>query len=211
MGAEAWLLFALTETALCFTPGPAVLLVVSQALARGAGASIWSNLGILGGNTLYFVLSATSLGAVLVASYELFTLIRWVGAAYLIWLGVAAFRGRSAVLSVAPTSTRSDTTVRGRRMLVNGFVLQAANPKALVFFTALLPQFIDPRGSVAAQVAILAVTSVAIEFFVLLAYGALAGRMTTFARRPRFETLANRLAGSMLVAAGVGTATIRRG
>lgn len=207
MAWEVWLLFALTETALCFTPGPAVLLVVSQGLARGVGASVWSNLGILAGNTFYFVLSATSLGAVLVASYEVFAAIRWVGAAYLIWLGVAAFRGRSAVLSVAPAP---DIPIRARRMFVNGFVLQVANPKALVFFTALLPQFIDPRGSLVTQVAILAATSVVIEFGVLLAYGALAGRMTTLATRPRFATLANRLAGSMLIAAGVGTAAIRR-
>jgi len=208
MAWEVWLLFALTETALCFTPGPAVLLVVSQGLARGARASIWPNLGILAGNTLYFVLSATSLGALLVASYELFAAIRWVGAAYLIWLGVAAFRGRSTVLSVAPAA---GAPLRARRMFVNGFVLQVANPKALVFFTALLPQFIDPRGSLVAQVAILAVTSVVIEFCVLLAYGASAGRVTTLAARPPFATLANRLAGTMLIAAGVGTAAIRRG
>jgi threonine/homoserine/homoserine lactone efflux protein len=93
---------------------------------------------------------------------------------------------------------------------VNGVVLQVANPKALVFFVALLPQFIDPRGSVLAQVAILGVTSVVIEFFVLLAYGALAGRLTSVAARPRFQTLANRVAGTMLVAAGVSVALQRR-
>ena len=207
MAWEVWLLFALTETALCFTPGPAVLLVISQGLARGVTASLWSNLGILAGNTFYFALSATSLGAVLVTSYEVFAAIRWVGAAYLIWLGIAAFRGRSVVLSVAPAP---HARLRARRMFVNGFVLQVANPKALVFFTALLPQFIDPRGPLVTQVAILALTSVAIEFGVLLAYGALAGRMTTLATRPRFATLANRLAGSMLIAAGVGTAALRR-
>jgi threonine/homoserine/homoserine lactone efflux protein len=207
MSGEIWLLFAVTETVLCFTPGPAVLLVLSQGLARGTASSIWANLGILAGNTLYFVLSATSLGALLVASYELFALIRWAGAAYLIWLGVTTFFGRSSVLSVAP----ADVTVRSRgRIFVNGFVLQAANPKALVFFTALLPQFIDPRGGVVAQVAILAVTSVVIEFLVLLAYGTLAGRLTSWAARPRFRTLANRVAGSMLVTAGVGTAALRR-
>jgi threonine/homoserine/homoserine lactone efflux protein len=207
MSGEIWLLFAVTETVLCFTPGPAVLLVLSQGLARGTASSIWANLGILAGNTQYFVLSATSLGALLVASYELFALIRWAGAAYLIWLGVTTFFGRSSVLSVAP----ADVTVRSRgRIFVNGFVLQAANPKALVFFTALLPQFIDPRGGVVAQVAILAVTSVVIEFLVLLAYGALAGRLTSWAARPRFRTLANRVAGSMLVTAGVGTAALRR-
>jgi threonine/homoserine/homoserine lactone efflux protein len=202
---ETWALFAVTETALCFTPGPAVLLVLSQGLTRGTGPSVYANLGILAGNACYFALSATGLGAVLVASYELFSAIRWVGAAYLVWLGVTAFFGTSAVLAVGSAAPTSPT-----RTFVNGVVLQVANPKALVFFVALLPQFIDPRGSVLAQVAILGVTSVVIEFFVLLAYGALAGRLTSVAARPRFQTLANRVAGTMLVAAGVSVALQRR-
>ena len=204
---ETWLLFAVTEGALCLSPGPAVLLVLSQAMARGTRASIWSNLGILAGNTVYFVLSAMGVGALLLASYELFAVVRWAGAAYLIWLGVSAFLGKSRVLSVAPgTGPPNDW----KRMLLNGFVLQAANPKALVFFAALLPQFIAARGSVAAQVALLGVTSVVIEFTVLLGYGALAGRMTGLATRPRFARIADRMAGSMLIAAGVATAAIRR-
>ena len=95
-------------------------------------------------------------------------------------------------------------------MFLNGFVLQVANPKALVFFTALLPQFIDPARSMAWQVLILGVTSVVIEFFVLLAYGAAAGRATAVASRPKFQTIANRLAGAMLVVAGLGVARMRR-
>jgi threonine/homoserine/homoserine lactone efflux protein len=205
MTLETWALFAITETALCFTPGPAVLLVLSQGLTRGTGASVYANLGILAGNALYFALSATGLGAILLASYELFSAIRWIGAAYLVWLGVTAFVGRSKVLTVAPAAPTSAT-----RTFVNGFVLQVANPKALVFFVALLPPFIDPRGSVLLQVAILGATSVVIEFFVLLAYGALAGRLTAMAARPRFQTLANRVAGTMLVAAGVSVALQRR-
>jgi homoserine/homoserine lactone efflux protein len=204
---EMWLAFTVTEMVLCFTPGPAVLLVLSQALARGTVASIWSNLGVLGGNTVYFILSATGLGAVLMASYELFSAIRWIGAAYLIWLGVTAFLGTSPVLSLAP---RGDAPRGAWRMFVNGVVLQTANPKALLFFTALLPQFVDPRESLVVQVAILGVTSEVIEFLVLLGYGVLAGRMTSFASRPRFVKLLNRTAGSMLIAAGVGTAAIRR-
>jgi homoserine/homoserine lactone efflux protein len=202
---ETWALFAITETALSFTPGPAVLLVLSHGLTRGTGPSIHANLGILSGNACYFVLSATGLGAVLLASYELFSAIRWLGAAYLIWLGVRAFLGTSTVLAVGQAAATSPV-----RTWMHGFVLQAANPKALVFFVALLPQFIDPRGSVVTQVAILGVTSVVIEFFVLLAYGALAGRLTSIAARPRFQTLANRLAGAMLVGAGVSVAIQRR-
>jgi threonine/homoserine/homoserine lactone efflux protein len=203
---ETWALFVVTETLLCLTPGPAVLLVLSQGLARGTRASVAANVGILGGNAVYFALSGTGLGAVLVASYEVFSAIRWLGAGYLVWLGVMAFAGRSRALSV---TAASGPPVGWGRMFANGFVLQVANPKALVFFVALLPQFIDARGAVVAQVLILGVTSVIIEFFVLLAYGAAAGRATALASRPRFRTLANRLAGSMLIVAGVGIARIR--
>jgi len=94
-------------------------------------------------------------------------------------------------------------------MFLNGFLLQAANPKALVFFTALLPQFIDPAAHVPGQVTVLAVTSIVVEFLVLAAYGGLAGRATRLASRPRFATLTNRVAGSLLIAAGVRTAAVR--
>jgi homoserine/homoserine lactone efflux protein len=90
------------------------------------------------------------------------------------------------------------------------FVLQTSNPKALVFFVALLPQFIDARGPVAWQVLVLGVTSVVIEFVVLLAYGAAAGRATRLAARPRLRTLADRVAGSLLIGAGIGIARMRQ-
>jgi threonine/homoserine/homoserine lactone efflux protein len=201
---ETWALFAVTETALSFTPGPAVLLVLSQGLTRGTRPSVYANLGILTGNAFYFALSATGLGAVLLASYELFSAIRWLGAAYLVWLGVMAFVGRATVLTVGAAAPAGPA-----RTFLNGVVLQVSNPKALVFFVALLPPFIDPHGPVLAQVAILGMTSVVIEFFVLLAYGALAARLTAVAARPRFQTLANRVAGTMLVAAGVSVALQR--
>ena len=199
MSLETWGVFVLTETALCVTPGPAVLLVVSQALSRGGAASVWAATGILGANTLYFALSATGLGAVLLASYELFSLVRWLGAAYLIWLGVRMFVGRRHAAARA-----TDHDARGRRAGVNGFVLQAANPKALLFFVALLPQFIDPARDVTTQVLVLGVTSVMIELVVLLAYGAAAGRCRALAVTPPVARVTDRVAGAMLVTAGIG-------
>ena len=136
----------------------------------------------------------------------MFAAVRWIGAAYLVWLGVSVFVGRSPVLSADPAP---DAAGAGR-LFMNGFVLQAANPKALLFFTALLPQFVDAAAGVPAQVAVLGVTSIAVEFLVLVGYGALAGRATILTARTRFATLTNRVAGSLLVAAGVRTAALRR-
>ncbi|MEP7242509.1 MAG: LysE family translocator [Gammaproteobacteria bacterium] len=202
-----WLMFVVTETALCVTPGPAVLLVLSQALTRGSLRAVWSIGGILAANTLYFVLSATGVGAILMASYDLFFTIKWIGAAYLVWLGATAFFGKSSVLSLRAADA---TPVSGRRMFLNGFILQMANPKALVFFVALLPQFIHPKAAIVPQIVILALTSIVIEFVVQLVYALLAGRVTHLATLPRFAAITHRTAGSLLIGAGIGIAAIRK-
>jgi homoserine/homoserine lactone efflux protein len=204
---QIWLFFVMTEAVLSMTPGPAVLYVLSQAIRRGPAKSIWASGGILSANAMYFVLSATSLGAVIVASYRLFFVIKWVGAAYLVYLGLLSFFGKSSVMSLP----ESNGDVRsGPRILRDGFVLQAANPKALLFFTAILPQFIDARHSIAFQIMVLGISSIVVEFAILFAYGQLAGRALSTARSPRFEKLTNRIAGSLLIGAGVGLAQLRR-
>jgi len=207
MSWTSWWAFVVVEAALCFTPGPAVLLVLSQAITRGTLRAVWSICGIVIANTVYFALSATGIGAVLMASYNLFFAIKWIGAAYLVWLGVTAFFGRSRMLSVRAAN---EPAVSGWRTFLNGFILQMANPKALVFFMALLPQFIDPGAPVMQQVMILAATSAVIEFLVQLLYAALAGRVTHLATRPGFATITNRIAGTLLMGAGVGMAALRR-
>src|SRR5579872_6992952 len=110
------------------TPGPAVLLVLATALRLGGRRSIVSSLGILTANTVYFSLSATGVGALLVASYRLFFFVKWIGAAYLVVLGLRTIFG--AVHSLAP---KPDAPVRERRLFLNGFLLQMSNPKAIVF------------------------------------------------------------------------------
>jgi homoserine/homoserine lactone efflux protein len=204
---QIWLLFVITEAVLSMTPGPAVLYVLSQAIRRGPGKSVWASWGILSANAMYFALSATSLGAVIVASYKLFFLIKWLGAAYLVYLGLCSFFGKSSVLSLPDEKSDSRT---GPRILRDGFLLQAANPKALLFFTAILPQFIDARHNVVFQVLVLGISSVVVEFVILSIYGQLAGRALSTARSPRFEKLTNRVAGSLLIGAGVGLAKLRR-
>lgn len=207
MNWQIWLLFIITEAVLSMTPGPAVLFVLSQAIRRGAGKSVWGIWGILSANAMYFAFSATSLGAIIVTSYKLFFLIKWVGAGYLVYLGLSSMFGKTSVISLP--DARGDTA-SGLRILRDGFFLQAANPKALLFFTAILPQFIDARHNVAFQILILGISSILVEFAILFVYGELAGRALSAARNPRFGKLTNRLAGSLLIGAGVGLARLRR-
>lgn len=204
---ETWLFFVITEAVLSLTPGPAVLFVLSQAIRRGASKSVWASLGILSTNAMYFALSATSLGAIIMASYDLFFLIKWLGAAYLVFLGLQCFFTRSAVLALPDDKSAANSNWR---IWADGFFLQGANPKAILFFTAILPQFIDTNYSIAIQVLILGVSSIVVEFFILLTYGQLAGRTLSAAKNPRFEKISNRIAGSLLIGAGLGLARLRR-
>lgn len=207
MNWQIWLLFVITEAVLSMTPGPAVLYVLSQALRRGPRNSVWASGGILAANAMYFALSATSLGALIVASYRLFFLIKWMGAAYLVYLGLCSFFGKSSLMSL-PASRPDSAT--GARLLRDGFFLQAANPKALLFFTAILPQFLDPGHRIALQILVLGISSIVVEFVVLFIYGQLAGRALSTARSPRFEKLTNRTAGLLLIGAGVGLVRLKR-
>jgi threonine/homoserine/homoserine lactone efflux protein len=204
---ETWLLFVITEGVLSVTPGPAVLFVLSQGIRRGARKAVWGSLGILSANAMYFALSATSVGAVIAASYNLFSIVKWAGAAYLIYLGVKCFISKSSVLTLPEEQSRAHTNLRAWR---DGFVLQGANPKALLFFTAILPQFIDPSQSIVAQVIVLGTSSIVLEFVILLAYGQLAGRSLSMLNHPRFETISNRIAGVLLIGAGLGLARTGR-
>ena len=206
MSWETWLLFTVTEAVLCLTPGPAVLFVLAQGLGRGLRGALAGATGILAGNTFYFVLSATSLGAVLMASHEVFSAIKWAGAAYLVWLGLRAFRSPAALGGMQAAGEGTLVRLAGR-----GFLVQVANPKALVFFTALLPQFIDPHASVVSQVIVLGVTSQVVEILVLSAYGALAARAAHLTARPAFVGATNRIAGALLIGAGLRIAALPRG
>ena len=203
-----WWLFAATETILSFTPGPAVLFVLSSALRLGARQGIPAILAILAANTLYFALSATGIGALLVSSYRFFFAAKWLGAAYLVYLGARAILGHH---SVVPAEEPAAIPTGGAwRLFADGLVLQLSNPKAIVFFSAILPQFIDPRRPVLPQIVILGLTSTICEFMVLFCYGVAASRASLLARQPRYATWTNRIAGALLIGAGAGLALLRR-
>src|ERR1700710_1725891 len=147
---KTWLLFLAMETALSLSPGPAVFYVVSQGVRGALRRTLPAAAGILSANGIYFALSATSLGAIIAASPQVFTVAKWVGAAYLIYLGIKALLSANSLHSVALADRAAD---RGdlRGVYLGALTLQLANPKALLFFLALLPQFIDPTAPVVPQ------------------------------------------------------------
>jgi homoserine/homoserine lactone efflux protein len=173
---KTWLLFLVMETALSLSPGPAVFYVVSQG-ARGAlRRTVPAAAGILTANAIYFALSASSLGAIVASSAQFFSIVKWVGAAYLIYLGIKALRSANSSQSVALVGRPEHDNTALRGVYLGALTLQFANPKALLFFLALLPQFIDPAQPVAPQMLILAATSMLPELCILIGYGWLAHR-----------------------------------
>lgn len=201
MSVTAILLFALTEFFLSLSPGPAVFLVISQGVRGGFRSSIAGTLGILAGNAIYFALSALGIGAVLVASQTLFIVIKWCGAAYLIFLGAQllynSFQDRDGqadeVAVVLPKA----------RLFRQGLLMQLANPQAILFFVALLPQFMDVQAAPVPQLLALGFISVFIEFPVLLVYGWLAEKSGAFLRQGPFARWIDRVGGGFLIGAGV--------
>ena len=206
MTLEAWALFCATEFMLCLNPGPSTLLVISLGMTRGQLAGIAATSGVLAANALYFGLSATGLAVALAQAPQLFVAIRWLGAAFLIWTGTRMI-ARSFAKPEAEGAP-SASAPRGRAFW-QGFVAQGANPNLLVYFTAILPQFVDARAPLAGQVAVLASSSFAIEFAVLSAYSALSHRAGRRAA-PSFQRGISRIGGALLVAAGAGLAALGR-
>jgi threonine/homoserine/homoserine lactone efflux protein len=229
MNPHLWLAFLITATAMAFVPGPAVLYVAGQGVRHGARKAVAANLGILSGNAVWFAASALGLATLIALAAPVFIVIKWLGVVYLAWLGLCAWRDalrgprarRPEAAADVPSPAqreRGDRSlrewwVRARsdrasvRMWRQGVLLQLANPKAILFFTALLPQFIDPAHAIAPQVFLLAVTSIVSEFFVLAAYAWLAARGgALLLARPRLARASDAAAGTCLIGAGIGLA-----
>ena len=204
MNPHLWLAFLITATVMAFVPGPAVLYVAGQGVRHGARKAIAANLGILSGNAVWFAASAVGLATLIAIAAPVFIIIKWLGVAYLAWLGLCAWRdavrGTGSLTVARPVPT-------GVRMWRQGVLLQLANPKAILFFTALLPQFIDTAHAMAPQVFVLAVTSIVSEFFVLAAYAWLAARGgALLLARPHLARASDAAAGTCLIGAGIGLA-----
>lgn len=206
MPLEAWLLYVATCFAATLTPGPAVLATMSVGLRSGALAGTWTGAGVATANIIWIALSVAGLSAVMAASPALFLALKWAGAAYLVYLGLRLLLRRSrAADAVAP-----GRPAPLRAAFTRGFIVQITNPKAVIFFGALFPQFITPGHVSLAQYLILTVTLFAIEWLVLTGYGLVAAQGSRLKGGARWATVTEKTSGALMIGAGLGLATLRR-
>ena len=205
MSFEPWLAFVAASIVLLAIPGPTVLLVVSYALGHGRRYAAATVAGVALGDLTAMTASLLGLGALLAASAGLFTAVKWVGAAYLVYLGLKLWRA-----PVGEPGQADISETRPGRIFAHAYVVTALNPKGIVFFVAFLPQFLDMTRPVLAQMAILVATFVSLATINAALFGLMASSARRTIRNPSAQRLVNRIGGSFLIGAGVLTAAWRR-
>ena len=206
MTIEAWAAFAAASAVLLVIPGPTILLVVSYALGQGWRTALPMAVGVALGDFTAMTLSMLGIGALLAASATVFTALKWIGAAYLVYLGVKLFRsgGRlDAEPRTAPTPPA--------RMMAHAWLVTALNPKSITFFVAFLPQFLDRNADFVTQMVVFETTFLALAFLNAFGYALVASRARTLVRNERAIRLFNRAGGTLLIGAGVATVAVRAG
>ncbi|SPF80985.1 LysE family translocator [Pseudoprimorskyibacter insulae] len=205
MTLDLWIPFSLASIALLLIPGPTVLLVLSYALSKGRSVAMASALGVATGDFVAMTLSLLGLGALVMTSATLFMALKWIGAAYLIYMGVKLIRS-------APTKGLSvpkrEVTARG--VYGHAVVVTALNPKSIAFFIAFVPQFVQHDAPLFPQFATLIVTFVTLATLNALAYALAADRLRRVIAKPIAIAWITRIGGAALIAMGALTATLRR-
>ena len=206
MNIELYLAFCLATAVLVLMPGPIVTLVVAQSLRHGTGTGLATVAGSSLGNALLVAAGALGLSTAMVLVADLFDLIRWLGAGYLIWLGLRELRARGIGLDDAEAGARRPT----RAVFWQGIVVAVTNPKTILFCAAFFPQFIEPNAPLAPQLALMSVSFVVIGTTFDSGYAPLAGRLRGFFQGGRQARIRSRITGALLIGTGIGLALARR-
>lgn len=202
MPLETWLAFVAAAAVMLAIPGPTILLVIGQSLGAGKRAALPLVAGVALGDLTAMTLSLLGLGALLAASATLFTALKFVAAAYLLWLGVKLWR--------APVEAGAAAPVTARKAMRDAYVVTALNPKGIAFFVAFVPLFVDPGSPFLPQAMILIATFVSLAALNAAIYALLAGRLSGAVQRPGVRRAFNRGGGTMLIGAGLATAAMRQ-
>jgi threonine/homoserine/homoserine lactone efflux protein len=204
---EVFAAFAVASLALLIVPGPSVLYIVTRSMDQGRAAGLVSVLGIHTGSIVHVAAAALGVSAILASSAFSFGVVKYAGAAYLVWLGIRAIRDRGQERPGATTTEHSLARIYGQGVVVN-----VLNPKTALFFLAFLPQFVDvSRGSIPLQVVILGVTFILLGFVSDGTYALVSARVSRALRARRRSGAARRwLPGLTLIALGIVSAITGR-
>jgi homoserine/homoserine lactone efflux protein len=205
---DVWLTFFGAAIAIAVSPGAGAIQSMATGLTHGVRRGYWSILGLEIGLMLQLALVALGLGAIVTNSILAFNIVKWIGVGYLIYLAVRQWRSATVDLR----EQIGQPTSGGRlSLVVRGFLVNATNPKGLVFFLAVLPQFVVPTVALLPQYLAIGVTMVGVDLVVMGLYDALASRLLKWMHTPRQQTTVNRVFSWLFAAAAVVLSLVRRG
>ena len=206
MNMELFIPFVLAATLILIIPGPTILLVISQAVTHGRRSVVPLVAGVVIGDFTAMTLSLLGLGALMSTSAALFNIFKWIGAVYLIYLGIKLWKSNPKNNSIQYNTKNTSA----RSLLKSSFIVTALNPKSIAFFVAFLPQFIDPLKPALSQLTLLGGTFLFLATLNAALYAIFAGQLGEHMRKRKIRKWFNRCGGSALIGAGIFTAAMQR-
>jgi homoserine/homoserine lactone efflux protein len=204
---SVWITYLIATIVLSVSPGPGVFSSLAAGLNHGFRRGMWNVVGMQVANFALLVFVSVGLGAILLASETLFGVVKWGGVAYLVWLGFATWRSEPHHFDARTDAPKGKDS---REVFLKGLLVNITNPKGIIFYAAVLPQFIDVARPPFVQYAILGLTTLVVDLVVMAGYIGLAARVLAVMKDPAHLRWMNRILGSAFVAAGLALAAFRR-
>ena len=197
MDMHVWLAYVVTAIVFSLAPGSGTVNSISNGLSYGTRRSLAAIAGLQVGLAIHIMLVGAGIGALVAQSAFAFSVIKWVGAAYLVWLGIQKWRDQSSL-----ATAETEVQLTSANLMRNAILINLTNPKSIVFLVALFPQFIDPAKDQVTQLLVLGATTVVIDSIVMLGYTSLAAQMGRFIRSDKIMSKINKVFGSMFMGCG---------
>lgn len=209
MDLKLYLLFLVTTLTLIIVPGPAAITIVKQGASYSRRLTSFSVLGVATADALYFMLSATGIASLIITSSVVFTTIKWFGVGYLIFLGLAMLLSKAEKVKIETYQSKASTVeISTFKAFSQGLIVQLANPKALLYFSALLPQFIDPNESIILQMFLMGLTCFLADLVVYSMFGQMGMQLVKIKVKSWTISLINKIAGLTLITIGIKMAAL---
>jgi len=204
MNIELYFFFLVTTVMLIMVPGPAAITVATQGASHNKKNAFLCVIGVATADVLFFLLSATGIASLIMASNLLFSIIKWLGVAYLLYLGAFAIFSKVGAIHIDISTTK----INPAKAFSQGLVIQLANPKALMYFSALLPQFIDPNEPILFQMFIMGITCFLADLLVYIVFSRMGAQLAKKQVKSWIIKIINKTAGIALITTGIKMATL---